>query len=114
MKINGTNIGEIPGMLTSISRLIESLIEVTDVCATTPSIGYKSELLSCSAHTGIMYEARFGECLAIWAGGVDISDVANTATWDRCNAEAALHFEQQQAEHRNEAAKNRADILANK
>jgi len=114
MKINGTNIKDIPTTLSSMAAVIASLIEVTDVCATTPDISYGSELISYSAHTGIMFEARRGEVVSIWAGGVDISDIVNKETWEGCAEEAQEHFAAEQNERREAAAENKADIKNNK
>jgi len=114
MKINGTNINTIPAMLSSMATVVASLIEVTDVLKSSPDVGAKSDLVSYSRYSGIMFETYRGEVLSIWAGGVEISDIVNSSTWQGCQEEAQEYFAAQQNEQRTAAAENRADILNNK
>jgi hypothetical protein len=114
MKINGTNIKEIPAQLAAISTLIASLIEVTDVCATTPEIRSGSDLTEMVGVPGVFFEHKEGNIVGIYAGGTDISEIVSQATWNACEEQAEQIYISETAERRTASAQNSADIKAGK
>ena len=114
MKINGTNIKEIPAQLAAISTLIASLIEVTDVCATTPEIRSGSDLTEMVGVPGVFFSHQNGNIDGIYAGGTDISEIVSQGTWNACEEQAEQIYISENAERRTAAAQNNADWKAGK
>jgi hypothetical protein len=114
MKINGTNISTIPEQLAAMSVLIASLIEVTDVCATTPEIRYGSDLTEMVGVPGVFFSHSKGNVEGIYAGGTDISEIVSQATWNACEEQAEQLYISETVERRTASAQNSADIKAGK
>ena len=114
MKINGTNIAEIPEMLSSITSLVTSLIEVTDVYKKLPDIRAGSELTEMVGVPGVFFAHQKGNIEGIYAGGTDISEIVSQATWNACEEQAEQIYISETAERRTASAQNSADIKAGK
>jgi hypothetical protein len=114
MKINGTNIAEIPGMLSSITSLVTSLIEVTDVYKMQPDIRAGSELTEMVGVLGVFFAHQKGNVEGIYAGGTDISEIVSQGTWNACEEQAEQIYISENAERRTAAAQNNADCKAGK
>ena len=114
MKINGTNINDIPEQLAAMSCAIAALIEVTDVCATTPDIKAGNDLTEMEGTKGVFFSHKNGNVDGIYAGGTEISEVVSQATWNACEARAEQLYIDAQHEQQTAAAQNRADIKKDK
>jgi hypothetical protein len=114
MKINGTNISTIPEQLSLITKAIASLLELTDICATTPEIRYGSDLTEMVGVPGVFFEHKEGNIVGIYAGGTDISEIVSQATWNACEEQAEQIYISETAERRTASAQNSADIKAGK
>ena len=114
MKINGTNIAEIPSMLLSITEIVTSLIEVTNVYKMLPDIRAGSDLTEMRGVPGVFFSHQKGNVDGIFAGGADISEIVSQGTWNECEDQAQELYADAQYEHKTTAAQNRADIKAGK
>jgi hypothetical protein len=114
MRINGTNINDLPEQLLAMANAIASLIDVTDLGGDTPEIGYDSSLDGMRGVPGVFFEHRKGSVIGIYAGGTDISEIVATSAWNECEDQAQELYIDAQNEQRTAAAQNRADIKAGK
>jgi hypothetical protein len=114
MKINGTNISTIPEQLSLITKAIASLLELTDICSSTPEIRYGSDLTEMVGVPGVFFEHKEGNIVGIYAGGTDISEIVSQATWNACEEQAEQIYISETAERRTASAQNSADIKAGK
>lgn len=114
MKINGTNINDLPEQLLDMANAIAALITVTDVCATTPDIRAGSDLTEMRGVPGVFFAHQKGSIDGIYAGGVDITEVITGSAWNECEDQAQEIYDDAQHEQRTAAAQNRADIKAGK
>jgi hypothetical protein len=114
MKINGTNIAELPDQLLAMANAIAALITVTDVCATTPDIRAGFDLTEMRGVKGVFFAHQKGSIDGIYAGGVDITEIVTGSAWNECEDQAQELYTEVHHEHRTTAAENRADIRAGK
>jgi hypothetical protein len=114
MKINGTNISTIPEQLALITKAIASLLELTDICSTTPDIRYGNDLTEMVGVPGVFFSHQNGNIDGIFAGGTDISEIVSQGTWNACEEQAEQIYISENAERRTAAAQNNADCKAGK
>ena len=114
MKINGTNVNEIPEQLFAMASVVASLIKVSNVCGRTPEIRYGSELTEMVGVPCVFFSHRKGNIEGIYAGGVDISEIVSQGTWDTCEEQAEQIYISETVERRTAAAQNNADIKSGK
>jgi len=114
MKINGTNINDLPEQLLAITNAIAALITVTDVCATTPDIRAGFDLTEMRGVKGVFFAHQKGSIDGIYAGGVDITEIVATSAWNECEEQAVNFYIDRKIELRTAAEENRADIKAGK
>lgn len=114
MKINGTNMDEIPEQLIAMASVVASLIEVSNISGRMPEIRYGNELTEMVGVPGVFFEHLAGNVAGIYAGGVDISEIVSQGTWNACEEQAEQLYISSNAERRTAAAQNNADIKAGK
>jgi len=114
MKINGTNINDLPEQLLAMANAIAALIDVTDLGGNTPEISYGSSLDAMRGVPGVFFEHKKGNVLGIFAGGTDITEIVTGSAWNECEDQAQELYIDAQYEHKTTAAQNRADIKAGK
>jgi len=114
MKINGTNINEIPEQLFAMASVVASLIKVSNVCGRTPEIRYESELTEMVGVPGVFFAHQKGNVEGIYAGGTDISEIVSQGTWNACEEQAEQIYISENAERRTASAQNSADIKSGK
>lgn len=114
MKINGTNINELPEQLAAMSCAIAALIEITDASVIAPDIRAGNDLTEMKGVKGVFFSHKKGNVDGIYAGGVDISEIVSQGTWDTCEEQAEQIYISETVECRTAAAQNNADIKSGK
>ena len=92
MKIQGVKVSEIPNVLMGISTVIESLLDLTNAKKDGPDIRASNSMFEMPQYKGIFVETKGSQALAIYAGGVDISEIVSQRFWDSVEVAAEQDY----------------------
>jgi len=81
MKLDGVEIQDIPEVLEALSKVISKLLDVTNLDKNFPDIRCSSGMFEMPQYKGVFVETKGSQALAIYAGGVDISEIVSQRFW---------------------------------